>query len=194
MESPDGLALLVVAFLVVFLLRSLARAGRRTSRWRGWPTTPKSAPPITSGEVPARVLRVIDGDTVDVNIQGRRVRVRLDAIDCPEDGQPWGNIATAGLIKMIGGKSVLLEAHGVDDYGRMLATVFVKHHQEPEMINVNERMVMLGHAWVMRAYYRHLPENRRRQLDRLERWARSKKVGLWRQADAMPPWKWRREP
>ncbi len=146
------------------------------------------------GQTSARVLQVIDGDTVDVKARGQRIRVRLSSIDCPENGQPWGNIAKAGLIKLIGGKSVILEVHGVDDYGRTLATVFVKHHQESGLINVNERMVMLGHAWVLRQYYLHLPEERRQQLDRLESWARSKRVGLWKTSVPIPPWKWRRGP
>jgi endonuclease YncB( thermonuclease family) len=141
----------------------------------------------------AKVLQVIDGDTVDVKKRGNRIRIRLDSIDCPEDGQPWGDTAKAGLIKMIGGKSVHLEEHGYDEYGRTIATVFVRDDQKAKWINVNERMVTLGHAWVMRAYYAHLPEDRRRQLNRLETWAKSKRVGLWGTPNPTPPWEWRRE-
>ncbi|PCI06627.1 MAG: hypothetical protein COB77_06505, partial [Gammaproteobacteria bacterium] len=57
--------------------------------------------------------------------------------------------------------------------------------------NVNERMVTLGHAWVMRRYYGHLSNKRKNQLNRLERWAKLKKVGLWKQLNPIPPWKWR---
>jgi endonuclease YncB( thermonuclease family) len=192
MESPDGLAVLAVVLFVIFALRKLARPGRGRYRGPRRRSAPSPPPPGTLGELAAQVLNVVDGDTVEVRAQGRDFRVRLAFIDCPENGQAWGNAAAAGLVKLIGGKPVVLEAHGVDDYGRLLATIFVKHHDEPGMINVNERMVMLGHAWVYRHYYRELPEARRRQLDRLESWARSKKVGLWRQGDAIPPWKWRR--
>ena len=140
----------------------------------------------------SNVLRVIDGDTVYVRMLGSRIRIRLDSIDCPEDGQPWGDTAKAGLIKMIGGKSVHLEEHGYDVYGRTIATVFVRDDQKGKWINVNERMVVLGHAWVMRAYYTHLSEDRRRQLNRLETWAKSKRVGLWGTPNPTPPWEWRR--
>ncbi len=140
-----------------------------------------------------RVLQVIDGDTVDVRQQGTRIRIRLDAIDCPEDGQAWGNTAKAGLIKMIGGKFVYLEEHGSDGYGRTIATVFLRDEQSAKWINVNERMVTLGHAWVLRAYCEHLSVDRRRQLYRLETWAKSKRVGLWRTPDPTPPWEWRRK-
>lgn len=150
-----------------------------------------NAPPITSGQAPAEVLWVLDGDTIDVRLEGRAVRIRLYSIDCPEDGQPWGDTAKAGLIKMIGRKTVTLEVHGVDEYGRTLATVFAHHGPESKLINVNERMVMLGHAWVMRRHCAQLSAERRRQLDRLEAWARSKRVGLWKTPNPIPPWSWR---
>jgi micrococcal nuclease len=165
-----------------FVLRVLAGGYRRT----------QGTPPTTSGRAAAEVLWILDGDTVDVRMEGRKVRIRLYSIDCPENGQPWGGKAKAGLIKMVGGKPVVLEVHGVDDYGRTLATVFARQGLDPELTNVNERMVMLGHAWVMRRRCGHLSEERRRQLFRLEAWARSKQVGVWGTPSPMPPWKWRR--
>jgi hypothetical protein len=42
----------------------------------------------------------------------------------------------------------------------------------------NERMVTLGRAWVTRAYYGHLPPDRKDELNRLEAWARKRGIGL----------------
>jgi endonuclease YncB( thermonuclease family) len=125
-------------------------------------STPAGPPPegTTSELQRVEVQHVIDGDTVIVSTSWSSIRIRLDAIDCPEDGQPWGDTATAGLIKLIGGRLVDMEAHGVDIHGRTLATLYVQHGDGSEWINVNERMVMLGHAWVMRQYYGHLPKSR----------------------------------
>jgi micrococcal nuclease len=139
-----------------------------------------------------KVISVIDGDTVVVAKGWGRTVVRLDSIDCPENGQPWGNIAKYGLIKLVGGHKVKLEEHGIDPHGRTLATIYVWHGGKQEWMNVNERMVTLGHAWVMRTYYDHLPSERQDKLNRLEGWARSKKVGLWNTSDPTPPWLWRR--
>jgi len=136
-----------------------------------------------------KVKYIIDGDTVIVIKNRKEYKVRLASIDCPEDGQHWGDTATYGLVKLIGGKLVHLEEHGVDCYGRIIATIYVK--KETELININERMVALGHAWVMRKYYHHLPQHKKDALNRLERWARSKKVGLWKTPNPIPPWKWR---
>jgi len=139
-----------------------------------------------------KVQHIIDGDTIIVSKDWNEIRIRLSAIDCPEDGQPWGNIAKAGLIKLIGGHYVYIEANGIDEYGRTLATIYLEDYQGSKRINVNERMVMLGHAWVMRQYYGHLSKSRRDQLDKLESWARSKRVGLWKTSNPIPPWQWRR--
>jgi endonuclease YncB( thermonuclease family) len=139
-----------------------------------------------------KVEHVIDGDTVIVASTSSQLKVRLDSIDCPEHGQEWGDIATRGLIKLIGGKSVKLEVHGSDAYGRMLGTLFVYLQNKGEWQNVNERMVTFGHAWVMRLYYGHLPKPRQQKLNQLERWAKSKSVGLWKTESPTPPWKWRK--
>jgi endonuclease YncB( thermonuclease family) len=140
-----------------------------------------------------KVEHIIDGDTVIVVKKWHKIKIRLDSIDCPEVSQHWGDTAKYGLIKLIGGRKVRLEEHGIDRHERTLATIYVQHGYESEWINVNERMVTLGHAWVMRRFYDHLPKDRQDKLNRLERWARSKKVGLWQTPNSIPPWKWRSE-
>jgi endonuclease YncB( thermonuclease family) len=139
------------------------------------------------------VEQIIDGDTVIVSNTWNEINIRLDSIDCPEDDQHWGDTAKYGLIKLIGGREVRLEEHGLDYHGRTLATIYVQHGAGLEWMNVNERLVTLGHAWVMRRFYGHLPKDRQDKLNRLERWARSKKVGLWKTPSPIPPWKWRND-
>ena len=136
---------------------------------------------------------VIDGDTVIVDKDRQKRKIRLDSIDCPEMNQHWGDISKYGLIKMIGGRYVRLEEHGIDPHERTLATIYVQDGKGSEWINVNERMVTLGHAWVMRRFYDHLPKDRQDRLNRLEKWARSNKVGMWKNPNQIPPWKWRNE-
>ena len=146
----------------------------------------------TIGNLPkVKVAYILDGDTVIVANGWSDVTIRLDFIDCPEDGQHWGDTAKYGLIKLIGGRRVHLEEHGLDSHGRTLATIYVQHESGSKWINVNERMVTLGHAWVMRRFYDHLPKDRQDKLNRLERWAKAKNVGLWRTSNPTPPWKWR---
>jgi endonuclease YncB( thermonuclease family) len=139
----------------------------------------------------AKVEHVIDGDTIIVSSSWKKTKIRLDSIDCPEDGQDWGDIAKFGLIKLIGGRKVYLEEHGEDHHGRTLATIYVRQGHGSKLMNVNARMVTLGHAWVMRKYYGHLSKERQIELNKLEGWARSRKVGLWKNHNPTPPWMWR---
>ena len=148
---------------------------------------------LLGGLPDAKVVRVVDGDTLIVANGWSQTRIRLDSIDCPEDGQHWGDIAAFGLIKLVGGRRVVLEEHGLDSYGRTLATIYVRHANGEEWLNVNERMVTIGHAWVMRRFYDHLPKDRQAKLNRLEAWAKSKKVGLWSTENPIPPWQWRKQ-
>ena len=184
----DQLIILLIVVIAIVALVALinANAGKRT-------VTQDSEADQQQSRGVAKVRRVIDGDTVIVWTPQRQLKVRLDAIDCPENGQHWGDIAKYGLIKMIGGRHVQLEHHGYDCYGRVLATIYVKKNGSEEWMNVNARMVTLGHAWVMRKYCDHLPRERRDELIRLERWARSRKVGLWKAENPIPPWRWRRQ-
>lgn len=180
-----GVLILFVAIVVAVIIAIRLFSGKSVD------TSPPPAG-VASELQRVKVRYVIDGDTVIVSKAWREIRIRLDAIDCPEDGQDWGNIAKAGLIKLIGGRYVYIEEHGLDKYGRTLATIYLQHGHGTKWVNVNERMVMLGHAWVMRQYYDHLPKSRRDQLNKLESWARSKRVGLWKTSNPVSPWQWRR--
>ena len=205
MQDPTGIMILfVIAAVLLVIMVKRANGQRRRDRSARRPVHERRTPRARSGSRAvgakprptaslwqARVVYVIDGDTVIVEDDARRkVRIRLAAIDCPEAGQPWGDTARYGLIKLIGRRTVRVAVHDRDHYGRTVATLHVQ--RDGEWINVNERMVMLGHAWVMRRYWHHLPLERQRALDRLERWARSRHVGLWKTPDPVPPWQWRR--
>lgn len=140
-----------------------------------------------------KVHHVIDGDTIIVGDIRGRFKIRLYAIDCPEDGQPWGDTAKYGLVRLIGGRHVRIESHGYDQYERMLATIYVQSDSEEEWINVNAKMVVCGHAWVMRRYYNDLSRDRQNDLNSKEYWAKSKQVGLWKTENPIPPWDWRKD-
>src|SRR5262245_28413219 len=80
---------------------------------------------LLEGLPKAKVIHVMDGDTLIVAKGWSQIMIRLDSIDCPEDGQHWGDIAAYGLIKLVGGRRVVLEEHGLDFHGRTLATIYV---------------------------------------------------------------------
>jgi len=48
-----------------------------------------------------QVVGVADGDTLTLRVDGGNVRVRLDGIDAPELGQPYGKSARRSLAQII---------------------------------------------------------------------------------------------
>jgi micrococcal nuclease len=90
----------------------------------------------------ARVTRIIDGDTIEVEIGGFVFGLRYIGIDCPEPGQPHGDQATQANRQLVEGKTVLLEKDisDADGEGRLLRYVHVGE------IFVNAELVRLGYA------------------------------------------------
>ena len=127
-----------------------------------------------------QVVRVKDGDSLVVDSGGRQVDVRLADIDAPESRQPRGDEARAALSTLVEGQEVRLQLVAGDAYRRIVAYVFV------DDLDVNAEMVQRGLAWVRRDYD---PAPR---LVRREDEARAAGRGLWADADATPPWQWRR--
>jgi len=140
----------------------------------------------------AVVERVIDGDTLDVLIDNRPVRLRLIGIDAPELSQANGRDVKQFLASLIEGKPVRVALENNDKYGRSLAEVFVTtmdptSHQQSDT-SVNAFLVRTGRAWA----YRYQGEVQYSAYGDLEADARAKKRGLWVDSDAVEPWQWRK--
>jgi micrococcal nuclease len=103
----------------------------------------------------ALVERVVDGDTVVVNLDGQRIKVRLIGVDAPESVDPrkpverFGHESADFLRRLVEGKRVRLayEPAGarVDRYGRTLAYLYL----EPGGLFVNREIIAkgFGHAY-----------------------------------------------
>jgi len=126
--------------------------------------------PVTEGEV--RVVRVIDGDTIEI---AGGEHVRYIGIDTPEtypQVEPFGPEAKAKNIELVEGKLVTLErdVSDTDKYDRLLRYVYV------EGLFVNGEMVRLGYAEAVS----YPPDTRYQwQLELLEAEAKAAKRGIW---------------
>lgn len=146
-------ALVFLPLLCAFLFPASARAEQRT----------------------ARIVRVVDGDTV---VTDDKATLRLVGIDTPElgsrsrPGMPFARAAKAALEKLIKGRRVEIELaeESRDRHGRLLAYI----HLQGRLINLE--MVEQGLA---RVYI--LGPNTRYGADLIEaeRRARRAKKGLW---------------
>jgi endonuclease YncB( thermonuclease family) len=76
----------------------------------------------------ARVVRVGDGDTFDVQIAGetRRLRIRLEGIDAPELSEAYGRESTTYLRTLVIDQMVRIVGRDMDRYGRLVARVSVQ--------------------------------------------------------------------
>jgi endonuclease YncB( thermonuclease family) len=129
-----------------------------------------------------RVVRVLDGDTIEVLHNHHAERIRLNGIDCPEKGQPYGTRAKQAASALLFGKQVTLRTYGKDKYGRTLADVLL-----PDGRNVNHALVWDGWCWWYRKY-----EPSDTKLEMLEAVARAERRGLWADPKPVPPWEWRK--
>lgn len=145
-------------------------------RWVGWLLLLAVA--ACSDSFVGRVVGVTDGDTISVLRGGRAVKVRLEAIDAPEKGQDFSNVARRYLSSMVFEKDVRVVVSGRDRYGRLLGRVFVDGE------DVSLAMVSVGLAW----HYKQFSSEEK--LAVAEQEARSAMLGLWSQP-ATPPWEWR---
>lgn len=127
-----------------------------------------------------RVIRVVDGDTVDVRVStGRRVRVRLLGIDTPEVyghlecGAREASTAMKRLLRPGARVSLVSDRSqdAVDRYGRILR--YVAHRGR----DIGRVLVRRGHARVY--VYHHRRFDRFGAYDRDERSARGHDRGLW---------------
>ena len=138
----------------------------------------RDAPSTTFGR--AQVLRVVDGDTIRVRIDGRTERVRYIGVDTPESVKPgtpvqcFAKKASTANAALVAGRSVELvgDVEQRDRYGRLLAYVY----REPDGAFVNARLVRDGYARTLT-----IPPNvaHARELADLARAARRERRGLW---------------
>ncbi len=130
----------------------------------------------------ARVVKVVDGDTLHVLLNGKREKIRLYGIDAPENNQPYGAQATAYLSKLQG-HTVDIQVLDTDRYKRLVALVSV------DGVFVQSDLIAHGFSWV---YPRHCKQVICHEWREQEQRARAQREGLWRGENPIPPWQWRR--
>lgn len=118
------------------------------------------------------VTNVIDGDTIEVQIDGVIYPLRYIGMDTPEYNEPNGDLASEENRKLIQGKIVTLvkDVSETDPYDRLLRYVFV------EDVFVNYELIKIGYAEAV-----EYPPDTSCQFmfNQAEQDARSEAVGLW---------------
>jgi endonuclease YncB( thermonuclease family) len=153
-----------------------------------------------NGVLDVHVVAVADGDSLTVRDgNGLTHGVRLAAIDAPEHGQPYSDRSKGSLTRMALNKDVRLEWLERDGYGRLVAKLWVAPADAPcpaapcpMTLDAGLAQITSGLAWHFKRYEQDQSlEDRHRYAD-AETEARARKLGLWRDPTAAPPWEWRR--
>ena len=155
-------------------------------------TAPGSTVPAGNYEFQGRVVNVADGDTITLlTDDSKQHRVRLDSIDAPEashgssePGQPFAEAARKNLAALVAGKRITARCYETDQYHRDVCALILDDGS-----SANRAQVAGGFAWAYTA--RHGAYLRDGAMPGLQREAKQAGRGLWAQAGANEPWKWR---
>lgn len=140
-----------------------------------------SASSVAQGaEFTAKVIAVLDGDTVLVKRGNGLTKIRMAEIDAPEKAQVFGETSKRSLSDMVLGKQIKVVSQAVDQYGRMVAHISV------DGLDVNAEQIRRGMAWEYSNYHSN------HVLVALQNEAKQAPRGLWALSDPTPPWEWRK--
>lgn len=144
-----ALMLIILAPIVVIILHDRLLGGGR-----------RSTHPTLRG----KVVRVIDGDSVSIQVGGEVFESRIFGIDAPEYNQPHGAKSRIALTKLLVGRTVNITDQGRGHYGRWLVSISLDNGTDAA-----EFMIRNGHAWADEGSgYAHL-----------QRSAQGVRAGLW---------------
>ena len=148
----------------------------------------------TFADFNAQVVRIIDGDTIDVlDSNGKKLRIRLLGIDTPEQKQQFGYESTLYLKKIINRMPITIistpdknKPYTLDYYKRILGKIILNGN------DINLEMIKKGMAWHFKKYKKNQPIDDRHSYNKAENEARRGKIGLWFDENPLPPLKWRK--
>ena len=132
-----------------------------------------------------KVVSIIDGDTLTLLDEHQQYRVRLQGIDAPERGQPFGNKASINLSELIFGKLVVADCPKIDRYGRLVCVIRAGGS------DIGLMQLKAGMAWHYKKYASEQSPEDRETYAAAEQTARGAHRGLWQDPTPLPPWDWR---
>lgn len=128
------------------------------------------------------ISKVIDGDTYHINLNGEKIKIRIEGIDAPEKGMPYYKESKEFLKRLSLGKKIKFIQSSKDRYGRIIAKTYLEDNRE-----LGREMIKNGLAWHFKKYSQDT------SLSRLEIEAKNKHLGLWKDANPIAPWEFRKK-
>ncbi len=176
--------LVITALSVIIVVVALATNGTKPQPASSVPATQQQTTETKATTNPTqlyKVVAVIDGDTIDIDLNGKTERLRLMGIDTPETKDPrkpvqcFGAEASEHAHKLLDGKKVRLEAEASqgerDKYDRLLRYVYLE-----DGTSYNKQIILDGyaHEYTYNIPYKYQAEYKQAQKD-----AEIAQRGLW---------------
>jgi endonuclease YncB( thermonuclease family) len=168
--------------LIVFVLTLVIYIGQQ----RGWFDGIQQAAEVNQPGL-YTVTKFDDGDTIQVDMNGKTETLRFVGVDTPETHDPrkavqcYGPEASAYTKKLIGNSRVRLasdpDSTNRDRYDRLLRYVYL-----PDGTLVNENLIQNGYGF----YYPYFPFTKSAQFDHDEQTAKAANKGLWAHCKPTP--------
>ena len=137
---------------------------------------------VSQGILTGTAVKVADGDTFTLlDSNNKQIKIRLYGIDCPERGQDYGSVATKFLGDKLKSGAIKVKIMDIDRYGRTVGIVYVNDE------DINLALLKAGFAW----HYKQFDKSK--EYAEAEANARVKKLGLFKQGNAIAPWDWRKK-
>ncbi|WP_313101542.1 thermonuclease family protein [Epilithonimonas sp.] len=136
---------------------------------------------ILFAQTTAKVVRIKDGDTVVVLLEGNiQKTLRLAEVDCPESGQAFGKNAKQFTSDQVFGKQITFVQTDEDRYGRTIAKIYYDNKY------LSAEIIKAGFGW----WYFYFSKDK--NLGKLQDEAKAQKLGLWSDPNAVSPWEYRK--
>ncbi|WP_165958076.1 thermonuclease family protein [Segetibacter sp. 3557_3] len=131
--------------------------------------------------ITGKVIKVKDGDTIDILFENKPLTIRFADIDCPEKSQPFGKAARQFVSAKCFGQVVTIKhLNKYDRWHRLVGTVLATSGE-----NINISLLQAGLAW----HYKKYSNNPGYSV--LEQEAKQRQLGVWSEVNAVAPWDWR---
>lgn len=174
------IGILVIVFLIIYVFLFNLSEKRIQSTQSEGSTSSILGISTTSARL-LDVVKVVDGDTIDVSIDGKTQRIRLIGINTPETVDPrmpvecFGRESSNKAKALLNGMKVYLEADAtqgeLDKYNRLLRYVFLEDGSDFNLLMIKE-----GYAY---EYTYNLPYKYQSEYKEAQKEAEKAKSGLW---------------
>jgi len=137
---------------------------------------PKDNTALNAGIIEGEVVKVVDGDTYDLQTTNQTIRVKMEGIDAPEKGMRFYKESKKYLHDLCFGHMVAFKPNGISKFNKQIGFTYLSGGLE-----LSHEMVRAGYAWHFKKY------NSDSNIFKLELQARMAKRGIWADSNPISP-------